>query len=99
MEEVTIRHAIKSDAAGVAAFTADLQAEQLDTVRTRARATEAFESSEIEAAEAHGRALFFIGEAQNEVVAILGLWAGKEENECHAARFGLAVRKSFGGMD
>jgi putative acetyltransferase len=95
IEEIIIRRATKSDAAGMVAFTASLQAEQLDTVRKRAPTTEAFESSEIEEAEANGRAFFLIGEARNEIVAILGLWAGKGEHDRHSARFGLAVRKEW----
>lgn len=90
-----VRRATKGDAAGMAAFTAALQAEQLDTVRRRTPTTEAFEISEIETAEANGRAFILVAVAQDEVVGMLGLWATQEPHKRHAARFGVSVRKDW----
>ena len=94
-EGVIIRRAIGGDALGMAAFSASLQAERLDTVRRRAATTEEFERSEIEAAAKHGRAFILVAESQNAIVGTLGLWAGNENHERHAARFGVSVRKEF----
>ena len=91
---VAIRRAVVSDAAMVAAYRARLLSERPKAVRVQPL-TEAHERKEIEEAQANGRAFILIATADGKVVGHLGLWAGTEPHNRHAARFGVSVDRDL----